>query len=70
VPVGGNSKHLFREVVDVLIQPAFEQVGADQALGFDRLEEFVRFLLRPQQCAHAIVFDFLHVASLAQGKSL
>jgi hypothetical protein len=53
VPVRGNSKHLLREIVDFLIQLAFQHICANESPGLNRLEEFIRLLLSLLQRSRA-----------------
>src|SRR5271163_1263011 len=48
-PISGNSKHLVGEIVDFLVQLAFQDIGANKTASFDSMEEFVRFSLSLQQ---------------------
>jgi hypothetical protein len=64
VPIFGNSEHLFREVVDLLIQLAFEGIRADQSLLFNGFEKFVGFLLGQQQLGGAVVLNLGHRCTL------
>jgi hypothetical protein len=47
-----------------LIDPALQDVGADESLGFNRLEQFVCFLLGLQQSSGTVGFHFFHGAGL------
>src|SRR5277367_1787424 len=62
VPVSGNSKHLLGEIVDVLVQLAFQDVGANETASFHRMEEVVRFGLSLQQGRRAVRYRFVHAA--------
>jgi hypothetical protein len=61
----GNPKHLLREIVDVLVELGFQNVGADQALLLNGVEEFVGILLGLEQRGGAIGFYFLDNVRLA-----